>query len=893
MRAQRIALGLVWGAIALVVAACSGGTAAFGLGEDGATGAADAANANEDAADTTAAPDTPADLASPADVGPRPDALPVLDTAPDAAPDAAGCRSDGDCDDGTPCTTDFCDADGACRHRPVAGLACDDGDACTEGETCDRDGLCVGGAPVALPDDPCLDCRCDAATGPACTPRASGASCDDGDCCTLGDRCAACAAGEPGCGESGLACEGQPDPCDDDDTCTADACACAGGVPRCTHEAVADDTPCELDPNACAEPDTCQSGVCVAGAALPLDDGNACTRDRCDKGDVLHDPLDSGQCDDGDDCTTGDACLGGACVGSDRVECALPPCASSVSCVTGQGCVPVWRPAGAACDDQNSCTQGDACSVSHTCEGGAPVAVDDGNPCTRDACDRQTGAVTHTPFDGPCDDGDACTTGDVCADGSCAGRPVVCDDQDLCTTDVCVDGLCRNDAALGAGCDDGDPCTTGDVCGAAGCAGAPVVCRDSDPCTIDRCVDGACHFDAATGAPCDDGDPCTVGDACNAAGACQPGAAGLDGDTDGYVSEACPGGTDCDDEALAIHPGAREDCANGIDDDCDGATDGDDDACATGPTACSLQMDCVDAPGTLCARWPIEGEAWCSRPCARSEDCAPGQVCYPVPGSAMVGFCATGPGGPASVAAACATDSDCRSGFCDADGLRCVDLCTGEGYQEERCPGPSATCTGVGDLAAGFTSQCLHDSLSGGPSLAIGQSCSTDGFTFDSGLCASGHCDLTYPLVEGQLCAPLCGGKRDCPFDDQVCDLVLYSSTRVTTSIPFTAQSNRTHDVLLGCYWSPSVGTRPIGMACSLPSDCYSGKCLPVDPDQPTRTYCTDYCASDAHCAVGLVCGFAELNLVSWWLQDPNLLGQPVQPYESTLARICMFDRPN
>jgi len=41
----------------------------------------------------------------------------------------------------------------------------------------------------------------------------------------------------------------------------------------------------------------------------------------------------------------------------------------------------------------------------------------------------------------PCDDGNACTTGDTCGNGSCAGAPVdpavACDDGDACTTEAC------------------------------------------------------------------------------------------------------------------------------------------------------------------------------------------------------------------------------------------------------------------------------------------------------------------------------------------------------------------------------------------------------------------------------------------------------------------------
>jgi hypothetical protein len=58
-------------------------------------------------------------------------------------------------------------------------------------------------------------------------------------------------------------------------------------------------------------------------------------------------------------------------------------------------------------------------------------------------------------------------------------------------------------------------------------------------------------------------------------GSCQ---ACPDADGDGYADRSC-GGPDCDDGRASVHPGAEEDCENGLDDDCDGLTDADDPAC--------------------------------------------------------------------------------------------------------------------------------------------------------------------------------------------------------------------------------------------------------------------------------------------------------------------------
>lgn len=91
------------------------------------------------------------------------------------------------------------------------------------------------------------------------------------------------------------------------------------------------------------------------------------------------------------------------------------------------------------CDDGNT-TDGDCCSA--TCRYDAPgtACASDDNQCTADQCDG-AGVCTHAEraVGSECDDGDLCTTGDQCVlGGLCRGAaPVVCNDDDECTTDTC------------------------------------------------------------------------------------------------------------------------------------------------------------------------------------------------------------------------------------------------------------------------------------------------------------------------------------------------------------------------------------------------------------------------------------------------------------------------
>jgi len=76
-----------------------------------------------------------------------------------------------------------------------------------------------------------------------------------------------------------------------------------------------------------------------------------------------------------------------------------------------------------------------ACTVDGDCS--------DANPCTDDAC--VAGHCATTPNAAPCDDGDLCTSNDVCADRRCGGQAVAgcclsdcdCDDGNACTDDAC------------------------------------------------------------------------------------------------------------------------------------------------------------------------------------------------------------------------------------------------------------------------------------------------------------------------------------------------------------------------------------------------------------------------------------------------------------------------
>ncbi|NUN14499.1 MAG: hypothetical protein HUU55_12790, partial [Myxococcales bacterium] len=326
-----------------------------------------------------------------------------------------------------------------------------------------------------------------------------------------------------------------------------------------------------------------------------------CMKPSCDNGVCVLIPADGTACDDGNACTASDQCTGGVCAGTNTcacqsdadctalddadlcngvLRCAQGGCATDpstiVTCTGGSTCLPEVcipetglcdaKPAadGVPCDDFDPCTAGDACNAG-TCTGTTAGVCEDDNPCTADKCSKEAGC-THIPATGPCDDGIACTTGDVCNNGTCMGDWASCPcssdedcpsqaDGDLCSGTLFCDttstpavckldlgsivqcppsenpcqqsacdpktGLCTPSAVPdGNPCDDGNLCTTNDKCSAGICTSSdPTLCDDQNPCTDDTCSpsEGCQHITNTM--PCDDETACTVSDTC-AGGTC-------------------------------------------------------------------------------------------------------------------------------------------------------------------------------------------------------------------------------------------------------------------------------------------------------------------------------------------------------------------------------------
>jgi probable HAF family extracellular repeat protein len=104
------------------------------------------------------------------------------------------------------------------------------------------------------------------------------------------------------------------------------------------------------------------------------DDGNPCTTNECVAGECVQSPVDGGtECVDGDPCTAESECQNGECVGTVDVDCSHLDDDCNVGVCNAFGdCVAESANDGGDCDDDDPCTENDACSGG-AC-GGAPVA---------------------------------------------------------------------------------------------------------------------------------------------------------------------------------------------------------------------------------------------------------------------------------------------------------------------------------------------------------------------------------------------------------------------------------------------------------------------------------------------------------------------------------------
>jgi RHS repeat-associated protein len=323
------------------------------------------------------------------------------------------CHTAGMCDSGT----------GLCTNPPrVDGTTCNDGDACTQSDSCQA-GSCTGSNPVVcVALDQChAPGTCDPQNGQCTSPsRPNGASCQDGDACTLADSC-----------QSGTCVGSNPVVCGALDQChQTGVCNSATGL--CSNPAKANGTACS-DGSLCTQADSCQAGVCTGTNPIVCPAADQCHEAViCNpaSGECLEAPkADGSTCSDGNACTQADSCVAGACVGGNPVVCAAQDSCHDVGvCDSMSGtCSNPAKTAGTSCNDGNPCNGVEStCSAEGVCgQSSPPPVLTDNNPCTVDACNPATGAITHDveAAEGILCGGTACEVGrQLCRSGKCVAN---------------------------------------------------------------------------------------------------------------------------------------------------------------------------------------------------------------------------------------------------------------------------------------------------------------------------------------------------------------------------------------------------------------------------------------------------------------------------------------
>ena len=429
--------------------------------------------------------------------------------------------------------------------------------------------------------------------------------------------------------------------CNDGNPCTIDSCNSNG---TCSHVSAANGTSCPAGANACDQTYSCQAAACVGSNPV------TCTaQDQCHgvgtcntaTGTCSNPALTNGTaCNDGNECTQVDSCSSGVCTGSSPVVCtAEDQCHSVGVCAPATGvCSNPALSNGTACNDGNACTLSDSCQ-SGSCVGSNPVTCVAADQChVAGVCNAASGVCsTPTAPNGTvCNDGNGCTQVDSCQLGVCAGSsPVVCTASDQChTVGSCnpSTGTCSNPAVSnGTACNDGNACTQSDSCQSGTCVGSnSVTCTAQDACHVagtcspstGQCSnptasDGtACTGSnlcdqsyACAGGTCTGGSPvvCAALDSCHVPGQCQPA-------TGACTNPTAANGTSCDDSNLCT---ANDLCTAGT---CAGSP-----VTCTALDACHLAGQCQSSSGVCTNPTAPDGTACTSSNlCNQSYACAGG-----------------------------------------------------------------------------------------------------------------------------------------------------------------------------------------------------------------------------------------------------------------------------
>jgi len=552
---------------------------------------------------------------------------------------------------------------------------------------------------------------------------------------------------------------------------------------------------------------------------------------------------------------------------------------------------------GASCSDGNACTQTDSCQGG-VCRGTNPLTCIAQDAChAAGTCNPSTGLCSNPskPSGTACDDGNACTRTDTCQTGVCRGaNPLACTALDAChSAGICdpATGVCSNPVkANGTLCSDGNSCTRRDTCQAGVCTGSnPVTCPSSEQCHDPGVCDpatGACSSpNKPDGTPCSDGDACTTSDTCQS-GTCtsagsviclSPGACHAAGSCNHATGQCVyppqPDGTACSDGNACTN---NDTCQGGT------CTPGDPTLCfVVSPPPCrSLSADCNPANGQCVPRSLPNGTA-----CDDGDACTLGDSC-------QGGACTGSSCGPGSLCCGASDSHSCKnigsdSANCGACGHtctnsvcllgQCYDGCVidGVGYQNgahnpgNDCQECNTTFNRTAWSNRGDSTHfpfcsaggCFSGICQAGACFVTSQGGGCPNTTCATSTCTNGHCAFT-SVNEGAVCTP--------PVSTNPC-----KSSSTGTCHSGECQPANAND---GGYCT--VTTPPSDRWChsSVDGACASGACAPSTMPNGTE------CHPDNLCIVGS-CTNGDCPMSTWRVQTcsiPSACGEDGQCQSAT-----------
>jgi formylglycine-generating enzyme required for sulfatase activity len=516
------------------------------------------------------------------------------------------------------------------------------------------------------------------------------------------------------------------------------------------------------------------------------------------------------------------------------------------SCAYGETCEFDLLPVGQLCNLGDPCIWNTACTADGLCEG-VPADCDDGNVCTMDSCDPETGeCVNEVKVAAECDDENLCTVGDECnEDGICKpGVTKDCSESGMAAND-CIDlecdqktGECTVEVVRDEGdkCIDGDPCTWLDKCDAeGGCAGSPHECEKifATPCKTGTCNEskpddgsdgaGSClpkWLPEGSACPDEDGSKCTVADKClpipDGNGAMECLGTLIDCDDDNPCTDAyCDQDTgECTTDFLSIPCDDGNECTAG-------------DFCEEGECESIEEKDCsddVDCTVDMC-------DAGECKHVPNNLACDDGLYCNGLETCSLDSGCQNGDApvlddGVLCTVDGCDEENDSVTHTADSSLCDDADVCNGA----ETCDAAQGCLTGE-TLVCDDEIDCTEDSCDADDGCLF---VAADAACDDSDICSADSCDL----ADGCVHLPAPDAGDECCGEDDDCDDVNIC-TDDTCGGDFHCQFVNKDD----------GSDCTDGLKCTLDDACLDGQCIGSADDCNDGLDCTvDSCDGDAGC---------------------------------------------